>query len=439
MNVKIAMLALGACLVLGNNVRAAPPVQADQRTHGKVLVLDNGRTLDGDIERHGQQYRIRRGTGEVWIPVSPEMKLCGGWQEAYELMASRANLLDPDERLRLARWCHLHEMRDQALAEATAAAKMRPDHAESRQLVAVLERAAAADQQSAATPRPPVPAPALPPTNDISSDCVALFITRVQPILMNTCVSCHSAGKGGEFQLYRSYLGGTQAATQKNLGAVLKQIDTEHPILSPLLIKAICAHGNTGQPPIKRLSEPYKSLQDWVNQVIRQNPHLKKEETSPRVAQTTPEPRTVGTFTLPAPAAAGVPKLEARQVNHETAKEEDKTTPEPRTPPRFAVTPEAGVKGSEKVTEPAPLLADDPKLAPIPTQPTPANPATPAKTPQANSPPPASPVTPTPATPTMPVTSVPGSGFSSGHVQITPEPIDEFDPSIFNRQMHPGR
>jgi hypothetical protein len=126
MKAKIALLALGATLALGIGVRAAPPAQASQRTSGKVLVLDNGRTLDGDIERHGQQYRIRRDMGEVWIPASPEMKLCGDWQEAYELMASRANLLDPDERLRLARWCHLHDMRAQALAEATAASKRRP-------------------------------------------------------------------------------------------------------------------------------------------------------------------------------------------------------------------------------------------------------------------------------------------------------------------------
>ncbi|MBM4070102.1 MAG: hypothetical protein FJ271_14285 [Planctomycetes bacterium] len=418
MKAKIASLALGALLALGNSVRAAPPVGASPQTTGKVLVLDNGRTLDGDIERHGQQYRIRRGMGEVWIPVSPEMKLCCDWQEAYELMASRANLLDPDERLRLARWCHLHDMRAQALAEATAASKMRPDHAASRQLVSVLERAMTTSQQPSATPKMPAPVPVAAVTNDISSDCVALFITRVQPILMNTCVSCHSAGKGGEFQLYRSYHGGTQAATQKNLGAVLKQIDPDHPILSPLLIKAICAHGNTGQPPIKRLSEPYKSMQDWVNYVLRQNPHLKKEEPKPR-AQTTPEPRTVSTFTLPAPAVAGVPNLEGRQVAHEVVKEEDKPAPEARTPLRFVATPEtAGTRAMEKV-EQTPVVQGDPKLSPIPTHPVP------AKAPAASRP--------------SAVRPDQESGFSSGHSQPAHEPTDEFDPVIFNRQMHPGR
>ena len=35
---------------------------------GKVLVLENERTLEGDIERIGDQYRVRRAIGETWLP-----------------------------------------------------------------------------------------------------------------------------------------------------------------------------------------------------------------------------------------------------------------------------------------------------------------------------------------------------------------------------------
>lgn len=427
MNGKIALLALGAILALQGGARAAPPGQA--RTTGKVLVLDNGRTLDGDIERHGEQYRIRRDMGEVWVPASADMKLCGDWQEAYEFMASRANLLDPDERLRLARWCHLHDLRAQALAEATAAAKMRPEHADSRQLVTVLERALAPAPKMDLVVAPSVPPAPPPPSNDISSDCVALFITRVQPILMNTCVSCHSNGKGGDFQLYRSYHGGTQAATQKNLTAVVNQLDPEHPILSPFLIKAICAHGHASQPPIKRQSVPYKSMQEWVDYVIRQNPHLKKDEANqPRVAKTTPEPRTVSSFSLPPPSTSGLPHLEARQVPRDPVDQDGAATPEPRALPRFSSTTEP-VNALPRVPT-APMAAKEASpivltggQAPATTKETrPTASAGPQRAPQALPEPPAPPG---------------GSAFSAGQPPRPVEPADEFDPAIFNRQAHP--
>lgn len=424
MTCKNALFILGAVLALAPAIRAvaSPPAQAT----GKVLVLDNGRTLDGDIERHGDQYRISREMGEVWLPATPDMKLCSDWREAYEFMASRTNLLDPDERLRLARWCHLRGLREEARVEATAAVNMRPEHVESKQLLSVLERTLVMGQNSdpAATPLPPAP----PPPSDISSDSVALFITRVQPILMNTCVSCHSNGKGGNFQLYRSYHGGTQAATQKNLAAVLAEIDTEHPILSTLLIKAVSAHGNGGQPPLKsRHTVPYRALQEWVDHVIRNNPHLQKKQDGVRqLATTTPDARTVPTFPLLAPAAMGLPRIEARQLPREAEEKSEtvKVTAAPRVLPHLPSTPLR--------SESPPINAETPGANPSgqsnPIQQTSAR--TPvvaaAKLPQNSGPGPVAPSTTPPA-------------FSSGQGLPTSEPADPFDPAIFNRQVQPKR
>src|SRR5262249_56616653 len=102
-------------LVIGGSLRAAGPGNAET---GKVLVLDNDRTLEGDIERVGDRYRVRRTVGVTWVPADRVAGLCASKEEALAFLRRRTNLNDPDDRLRLARWCHLQGLRDQALVEA---------------------------------------------------------------------------------------------------------------------------------------------------------------------------------------------------------------------------------------------------------------------------------------------------------------------------------
>jgi hypothetical protein len=109
-----------ACLVVlsaGGRARATDPPPA---AAGHVLLLDNERFLEGDITREGERYRIRRALGETWVPAAKVMRLCASREDAYHFLRGRANLRDVDERLRLARWCHLHGLREQGLAEARA-------------------------------------------------------------------------------------------------------------------------------------------------------------------------------------------------------------------------------------------------------------------------------------------------------------------------------
>src|SRR5215470_9273610 len=119
MTTKIRMV-LSVLTVVALAWAALPAAQPEAaRTTGKILVLDNERTLEGDIERVGDQYRVRRPVGELWIRGENTLRLCGTREEAYAFLRSRANLLDPDERVRLARWCHLQGLHGQALEEAT--------------------------------------------------------------------------------------------------------------------------------------------------------------------------------------------------------------------------------------------------------------------------------------------------------------------------------
>src|SRR5947209_6150429 len=114
----------------GTAVRATDPARPAKT--GKVLVLDNDRVLEGDIEQVGDQYRIRRLVGETWIVGQRVLFLGQTMEEAFAFLRGRANLQDADERLRLAHWCRQNGLHAQALAEVQAAVPLRPQHADSR-------------------------------------------------------------------------------------------------------------------------------------------------------------------------------------------------------------------------------------------------------------------------------------------------------------------
>jgi hypothetical protein len=249
------------------------------RTKGHVLLLENERTVEGDIEMDGAQYRVRRQVGETWVPAGNVLCLCEDLEEAYHFLRQRANLRDADERLRLGRWCQLHGLRTHALTEAKAAVELRPGSAEAQHLLQNLQRNAPAP---ATTAPPPAPATAVKasapatPAIEVTAEAMGQFVSRVQPVLMNACASCHVSGQAGSFKLVRAALEGgmvNRHATQENLQAVLAQLNRDHWEGSPLLSKAVTVHGQANQPPLKnRQAPPYRNLEDWVRGTIGKNP-----------------------------------------------------------------------------------------------------------------------------------------------------------------------
>src|SRR5262249_46344614 len=152
--------------------------------------------------------------------------------EAYAFLRLTANLNDPDERLRLARWCDSQRMKKEALEEVAAAVQLRPKHAPSRRWLQQLQQANA----ETLPPCPPTVADneaksMAQPTAEVSAECLGQFTTRVQPILMNACASCHAGDRGGEFKLTRVNQPGAmqRRSSQKNLAAVMAQINLAKP------------------------------------------------------------------------------------------------------------------------------------------------------------------------------------------------------------------
>lgn len=238
----------------------------------RVLLLDNKQVLTGEIERVGEQYRVRRDGGETFVPVRRAQFVCSDLSAAYEHLRGKVAANDVDARLRLARWCDANGLRREAAAEAKVAADLAPGRAIVQATYRQLQCKAGAPAASAA--------PALLPAAVFSGpiepagcgpEAYKRFATKVQPVLMNTCAGCHAGSYRGKFRLERAYADGpgTGPATQRNLASALAAIDRSKPASSALLHRAMAPHGGAPLPPIRDRGAPaFKQLDEWVRMIV---------------------------------------------------------------------------------------------------------------------------------------------------------------------------
>jgi hypothetical protein len=274
-----------------------PPAETD-----KVLVLDNQRVLVGDVQRVEDQYRVTRDSGETWVPARTVLGMFRDLESAYRALSAGVKPRDADGHLQLARWCHSNGLTSQAAAEAQAAADLQPERADVREYLAMLQRTAA--HPPARTPPPAVPQTLTvsePPMVECSPETLALFTTKIQPILMNTCIACHGGEHVGNFRLLRvsSDYRDARHLTQQNIAAALALVNPEKSA-DGLLAKAVTAHGGATLPPLRNAQAPaYKLLDQWVRQAAKdRGPQPVAKKPSPEV----PAEIRPASATEPAPA-----------------------------------------------------------------------------------------------------------------------------------------
>ena len=315
MKTKLGLFLL--ILAIGFGLARAQTPAPPTLEKGKILLLPSERALEGDIEKVGDKYRICRGQGETTIPVSQTLRLCKDWAEAFEFMKSRANLADADEHLRLVRWCHLHNLREEALAEAKIALSMRPNDPQAKHWSEVLQRPTTTNPVKNIVQTGGLGPASKLPQLDLNADSVIAFTNRVQPILMNVCANCHVGGRGGNFHLTRAFEGGAKVASQRNLASVMAQIHFDDPAISPLLVKAVAAHdGIALTPPLPgRQAQPFRVLQSWIEQTLASNPQLKSNKTE--VAKPGSPPRLIPEIIVKAPTllSPGLPAAKDQVVS----------------------------------------------------------------------------------------------------------------------------
>jgi len=269
MNATICNLLRSGALavVLSSRLLAVEPAFA-----GKVLVFEHGGVIEGDVERVGGRFRVRSGGGETFVPAAGVLGVAADKDGAFQLWKQRANLKDPKEHVRLARWCQAQGLRSRAVEEAEAALALRPGDRWLKSFRDDMKSfAAVATVTSVPVPPAASPVPASPPAVmeaepiDVNPESLGLFVTKVQPILMNACAKCHGGEYSGKFKLAAAVTAGNPKALHANLAAVSAAVDRQQTGASPLLVKAVAVHGDAGAPPLKdRQTAAYKYLEDWV-------------------------------------------------------------------------------------------------------------------------------------------------------------------------------
>jgi hypothetical protein len=206
---KPSYLLAAALLLAGWGAGAQTPAPKSKPAGGgkpMVLLLDNFQVVAGAVERVGDAYRLRRGK-EVTDYQAKQVLFAGeSREEVYRLMMARGL-------------------------------------------------------------KPPAPPPA---AADYNSAAFRAFPAKVQPVLMNLCADCHAKpDHPSGFKLSRVPAGYAHPeASNRNAKEAARFVTRDDPSASPLLMKAVTAHGGQRAPALPNQSHPaYRNLELWAHWV----------------------------------------------------------------------------------------------------------------------------------------------------------------------------
>ena len=307
----VRVLAIIGLTLLGGLRGDAEDPGADRLSY--VLLNQDFAVLRGFVTEQPTRILIRQSNGEIRLPReavacwAPE--IAGLYQ--YRLEHRQAATLS--EYLKLARWCIdndylvgaarelaaarraapndrgvLRAIDDYLIAEHEASRKQRQsDRRDANSQSEAIELAsgdanagsgvvhANANSSEQITASPGV-------DSEQSSDSwvdesaalhLEMFTGSIQPILNNRCATaaCHGSNAKNAFR-FQNQLAGARVAspemTRENLQAVADWIDFDHPNASPLLVRALQAHGDLDAPPLgPRNREAIARLRTWIYEV----------------------------------------------------------------------------------------------------------------------------------------------------------------------------
>lgn len=228
--------------------RSAPPLPLAPLDG--VLLLRNGEVLAGRITHAGDYYFIARPRGDLRLRSAEVAFAADDLDEIYQRKRRQIEPGDAHAHLDLAEWCLQQNLLDQAAGELAEAIDIEPRHPR-RSLVERRLELARRGEPPAATGNPIQPGP----SNDdldrlvrgMPSRSVEAFTSTVQPLLVNNCTTsgCHNTHSAGKLRLMRLPRTGppSRRLTQRNLHSVWQMVDLADPMSSPLLTQPIAPHG----------------------------------------------------------------------------------------------------------------------------------------------------------------------------------------------------
>lgn len=112
------------------------------------------------------------------------------------------------------------------------------------------------------------PIKSVPTVGNFNSQATRTFPVKMQPLLMNLCVNCHGRpDHPSSFKLARIPEGyADPAASRRNLEQTMKFVTSDDPAQSPLLLKALQAHGGQKEATFKnRQILAAQNLEKWLH------------------------------------------------------------------------------------------------------------------------------------------------------------------------------
>ena len=287
--VSVAMLRRGAwmsVLIVLTGTAVSVDDAAAGRNERNVLVLTNGHVIFGRISQTTTGFMVQTESGSsILVPFDRVRIRASDLHDAYRRFLASFPNPSPDTHVALARWCLTQQLFDETKTELRAALKVNANHAEARTMLRRLEvilnpqnsvREVAAKEQPKSVDgfeSPPVRSLA-----GLSRGAALDFVTKVQPLMMNTCAlaGCHSTGSPTAFQLARTRLRprSSRVLTERNLAATLQYIDRSDADDSPILIVPLGKHGRGGRPIFARSggTDQFQLLRNWVRRIVAESP-----------------------------------------------------------------------------------------------------------------------------------------------------------------------
>ena len=274
----VLILLFATCrLVIAQDDSALPEHARSSRNSTKLLVLVDGRVVTGQITPRPDGYDVQVDGGRMYIDSDRVRFEAADLPAAYDRMRDSLPELTPTNHLELARWCLENKLHSQAKREVLDALHLDPNREDAKRILRSLEHVGEESKTppkgSGLTEYPSlsqIPRPAIETRSlaGLSSSIAHSFVRDVQPLIMNKCANsgCHGNGTKAEFQLVSTLRRSTPALAERNLAAVLKQIDFSQPTASPLLRIGGEAHANMSASafPGRSGAAQLRKLQEWV-------------------------------------------------------------------------------------------------------------------------------------------------------------------------------
>ncbi len=273
----------------------------------RALLLSNGKVVTGEITEDAPAglYRLRQSGGSIGYPKMMVLKAGDSVDDLYRFQVARLPEGDPDERMKLARWCLSLHLDAQAREQLEAIQAMSPGDAEVKRMLYNLAATAEVEKgpvdpalrRTSVEMTRPGEAPAsldprvitraqkrfsaLPEILDLPQAQAVKraneFADFVHPVVQQACARCHNERYQGDFQLVevrarRDFLNAD--VTRANLDATLRLVNADDPARSELLSAGLVPHGGSKTAIFKGPNDrSYQVLNVWVKSLRPAKPN----------------------------------------------------------------------------------------------------------------------------------------------------------------------